>query len=369
MSDKNDQTVLLIDGNNLAHFLYTNLTPGQKMTDEMSGQLFTHIGHYGRQYTGRLQIELVLDHKPKVDVDLINNPVRVFSAIFPQTGDDLLMERFWYHHTSFHPCLVITNDDEILEIIRHERGNVLRVYDFVRRAGTHNPVFRDPDDLPLLLPPQFSDKQVSLQASLKDSIHFRISVEQQTSPTRPKRSSNRPDHGFTNLLPTSIVDGAIITSALDLPSSSTALPDTLLGQQDRVLQMESSIDRKPSSENMPIYYLNLDSWPLREGARFLRQSFCAKHRQEYKDLLASIDYDRIEAADVRAIAELLLHSCSQETNFCTRGSLIDRVRLALLQARGEPLSLAELADRTRLSIPGLNRKIKAKAGQWLIIQS
>jgi len=100
---------------------------------------------------------------------------------------------------------------------------------------------------------------------------------------------------------------------------------------------------------------------------FLNQAFCTAHLAEYKDLLDLVDAENPALEDLRALADLLLHTYAEEEQFARRGSLMTRVRLALLQARGEPVCLSELAKATGLKKHGLQGRIKAKAGPWLVI--
>ncbi len=101
--------------------------------------------------------------------------------------------------------------------------------------------------------------------------------------------------------------------------------------------------------------------------RFLLNGFCSHHRAAYQDLIEAFASPDLRPGDLRALAELLLHACGSEPGFTRRGALMARVRLALLQARGEPLSLAELAERTGLKLNGLRGRIKDKAGKWIEI--
>jgi hypothetical protein len=131
-------------------------------------------------------------------------------------------------------------------------------------------------------------------------------------------------------------------------------------------QAEAARTAEPVEEG-PFYFLSIENWPIEEGVRFLLNSFCPRHRAEYQDLLAAFDRAALRPIDLRALAELLLHACGSEPEFARQGALMARVRLALLQARGEPLSLEELAKRTGLKYSGLRGRIKAKAGLWVEI--
>ena len=351
---------LLVDGNNLAHFLYTNLTPGQKMTQADSQRLIAHLGAYARTYPRQIEVELCLDRSPgPYDPPPAN--LRVQFAEYPQTGDDLLLGRFWFHHFSGTACLVITNDEAILEEVGEAGGISLRVYDFVRRPGLVSPVFRAPEELPVVTVPVVKASETGHPLSLSASIYFRIAEDraiQETQPAKPEvcpRAKKLPE---AKALP---VDPPVKAIQPDLAADEEPPLDIPLAEDTGETHIIAAEDEGP------YYFLNLDAWPLAEGARFLLNAFCMHHRAQYGDLMDLFAPDTVRAADLRALAEFLLHTCGDEPGFAQRGALMARVRLALLQARGEPLSLAELSDRTGLKQTGLRGRIKQKAAPWVEI--
>lgn len=365
--------ILLVDGNNLAHFLYTNLNPGQKMTRADSQRLVEHLDSYSRSYAGILQVELCLDRSPG-DPEIASG-MQVFHAEYPQTADDLLLGRFWFHRLAQRPCLVITNDEAILEEVSEAQGNGMRVYDFVRRPGLTAPVFRAPDELPGAALPAPVDPKINPTLSLSASIYFRIVKEDQA---RSKTAMQNRDTGSK--------PAARSEPALEAGPETPPLPEAVLAASERVappepaspadaLPMENpgnpqhplALPEDKQSVEGPYYFLSLDTWPLAEGARFLLNAFCPRHLAEYRDLVGTLNFSALQPADLRALAELLLHTCGNEPEFATQGALMARVRLALLQARGEPLSIEQLAERTGLKRHGLQGRIKEKAGRWIEI--
>jgi hypothetical protein len=353
--------ILLIDGNNLAHHIYYDLLPGHKVTPVITQRLVGHLSGYAQQYTHQIQVELILDrpHTP----DTIPPPgLHLISAEYPQKADDVLIDRFWFHHLSGNQNLVITNDADILEEVTQAGGLWLRVYDFVRRPGIEKPVFREPQEpLPERTPTPHPSKPDPAH-SLRSSIYFRIVETQhrqapfQTAEKQPAPDSTRPMQLAQNETEPDFFD-----EELDQESAFESLP----------YSFEASIADEPSQEDLlfqePLYFLELDNWPLVEGARFLVRSFCPTHQAEFQDMLQSLDMQNIKPADIRALAELLLISCSLEPGFSTRGALMNRVRLALLKAKGEWLTLSSLSAAIGLPAVGLHGKIKKKAAPWLSI--
>lgn len=117
--------LLIIDGNNLAHYIYPDIAPGHKMAFFESQRLIEHLNNYARQNNEIVRIELCLDRSPG-EFGEVNGNLRVMWATYPQNGDDLLTGRFWFHHFSRRPCLVISNDNAILEEVAQAAGASLR---------------------------------------------------------------------------------------------------------------------------------------------------------------------------------------------------------------------------------------------------
>ena len=356
---------VLIDGNNLAHFLYSNLQPNQKMTSTESLLLINHVGSYSRTYQDQLHIELCLDRSPG-NFGWVPKNLRVFSAEYPQTGDDLLLERFWFHHNGRRPCLVITNDEAILTEVEEAHGTFLRVYDFVRRPGAVSPVFRAPDELPTAAILQEDSSRSNPPPSLSASIYFRIieenrNLEAASHTKDPLRKPNSIPQTHMTILP--VMDANPPYVEISKRQAEPEAADEIY-ENNRHPQ-EHPEDAIKAEEQVPYYYLSMDSWPVAEGIRFLRNSFCPKHREEYSDLINAYPPEDLSPADLWAMAELLLHACGSEPDFARTGSLMNRVRMALLQERGDPLSITELADRTGYKLSGMQGRLRAKAQPWV----
>lgn len=365
--------ILLIDGNNLAHFLYPHLGAADKMSASDSQQLMTHLDHYARQHNQSIEIELCFDRLPDKIGSLQTN-LRVYGAEYPQNGDDLIIDRFWYHQIGRHPCLVITNDGNIIEEIKEAAGNYMQVFDFVRRPGINNPVFRDPADLPQIPVPNNSLNEEQNRVPLSASIYFRIvedprlhnsqkrSQYQKNLPPREEQSINQR----TSTLPDTVQFALGENFQQPIEPQTDRTEESASGKCTALADVQTN-SRQLAEE--PHYFLDLNRWPIEEGIRFLIKSFCQIHRSEYQDLIDLIDPAKANREDLRALAELLLYTCSGEENFARRGSLLTRVRLTLLQARGELVSLSGLAQAAGLKKHGLQGRIKAKANHWVEILS
>jgi hypothetical protein len=362
--------ILLIDGNNLAHFLYTNLAPGQKMTPADGQRLIEQINNYARTYPQDLLIELCLDRSPGAMPPLAAN-LRIYYAEYPQTGDDLLLGRFWFHLMGEHACLVITNDEAILEEINQGQGASLRVYDFVRRPGLVTPVFRAPNEFPVISRPIAHDPKKEPALSLGASIYFRIAWEEEQPRTHivPEIPKPKEIPVRRTIQPTPSQPVHAQHEPEKLPGAPIGEPGVQAWEDDGGASdgQTADIAVETAAEEGLYYFITIENWPIDEGARFLLNSFCPKHRDEYHDLFSAFDRATLRPIDLRALAELLLHACGDEPDFTRQGALMARVRLALLRAHGEPLSLEDLAQQTGLKLSGLRGRIKAKAGRWVEI--
>ena len=136
---------------------------------------------------------------------------------------------------------------------------------------------------------------------------------------------------------------------LDIPTSSGNMPGNPLKTEDTPIK----------------YYLTISTWPINTGVRFLLASFCSTHRLQFINLLDSFDLSQLRAEDLVILAEFLRTTCSAEPGFTHRGSLMDRVRLALLKAGDTGLDLATLAVEIDIKPEGLGGRIKRKANGWL----
>lgn len=365
-----NRLVLLIDGNNLAYYLYPNLKPGKKMTSADSLRLIRHLSSYARTYSRDVEVELCLDRTPGVLPDLPDG-LRVMVAEYPIDGDTLLMRRFWFYKETGRYCLVITNDEEMLDEVDEGGGSSMRVFRFVRRPGLRSPVFRAPDEIPLL---QEGDQELS-QDQINGQITVRV-IRQQPKDRGRSRSKAAPlkveikapslqKPAADRLLSAAREKNPLPVKELS-PESKTA-NSPVERDEDRPVRKESPpaqlLGDEPSSG--PYYWLDIDLWPAAEGISFLRKQFCSRHRIINAELIAAIDDDHPTQRDVQDLADLLLQTCGDELDFARRGALMTRVQLALIQTRGKPVSLHDLAARIDLPVEGLRGRIKKKAGAWI----
>ena len=322
--------VLIVDGNNLAHYLYQFST--HKPVSAGDIQLMSmQLSQYVRAARQPVVIELCLDHFPAGQPLPRMGGVEVFVASVQEEADDVLRERFRFHDHQNHPCLVVTNDTKVREDVEEEGGAALLVYDFVRRQGK-KPVFRDPSEFPSRNPlPRLAEGEPSPQPA----------------ETVVKRPTPRP---------------------LRAPAPSpveTPLPEP---------PAQPVIESPPASEKpldaveaQPAYRLTLESWPLEKGVRFLVDSFCPEHGAEYRELYRSLKDHPLFQHDLYELANALVKYCGEEPEFATRGSLIDRLRLALLLSPEQDVPLEIILKRTGLPARGLQGRIKEKARGWLKI--
>lgn len=328
-----DSLVLILDANNLAHYIHHFPAKKTISVDDIR-QLITQLSSYVREASQSIICELCLDYHHPDQILPILNGVRIFPAQPPEEADDLLLHRFRFHHHQGRDCLVITNDIGVCDKVKDEEGSYLLVNDFVRRSG-NKPVFRDPIEFPALI---HTHKKIDLLTTSRNLT--RIEKTSQISPT----STSRLD-------PVEEYDTSLITQP----------------ENENATQIINSIT--PILYPQPAYCLSLETWPLDRGVRFLVNSFCRQHRDEYLELYRSVNPEDLRFADLVELVNALKNTCGTEPGFAARGSLLDRVRLALILCPDEAVPLSEIAKKTGLNEVGLQGRIKEKAKGWLRIKS
>jgi hypothetical protein len=321
----------LIDGHNLAHHLFM-LPAGQRLGSEIAAQLVTLLSKYRDQFSGsRPEFEVCFDGGVRPDIP--DPPgIRVLAAGHQNKADYLVVDRFRTHAYFGHDCLVITNDEEILTRVEIEGGATLRVYDFVRKQHPDSPEFQSPEVL----------ERELFRRSRKEKL--RIPEPElflhRTSPIKPSYRKSK----------------AVIQPVR--PSETSPINVQISAELDVQI-----LPQQPKPEFF--YRITFSTWPVPEGVHFLMDSFCDKHRPEFINLLNSFDPEDLRPADLQVLAEFLVAECGDEAGFCTRGSLMNRVRLALLKADASGLSLSQLAQATGLKPLGLQGRIRGKSKGWL----
>jgi len=331
---------VIIDGNNLAKYLYA-LDLEAPVTLETDRQLVAHLSGWAARQARPLVVELCLD--PRYERPADQGRVQVYVATAPESGDDAVLDRVRVHVVNGEDCLVISNDQELCAQAGEFQVDTWSVSGFVRRRDARHPVFAPAPravkagKIPGEQPVGRSTPASSLPAAAPSS--FRQRVGQFAGQVQARRRQEQIDQAIARTLTgQNTAAGAPDSSA---PASS-AVPPAL-----------------PSH-----YRLTLETWPVSQGARFLSQSFCPFHWAEVAPLVGPLA--SLQAADLPVLAGLLLDCCGQESDFVRRGgSLMDRVRLALLQAGPGGLSLPELVRLTGAAPAALERKLHRSEGKWL----
>lgn len=335
----NKPLILLIDGNNLAHYLFH--LPNRKLGEKEADLMMTHLASYARQAQPPVEIILCLDPLP-LDFNLpVKKGLRKpLVAEYPERADDVVIQRFRYHHHNGDQCLVITNDNEVSDTIFEENGSYLLVSHFVLRSGS-NPVFLSPADLPK---PRITGQRTKPETA-SSGVSLASFLERSKTNQKDRAKTARRKY-FTQASP------------VEVPPQhnpiSSAVPVEPPAPQPQPITVE------------PFYRLTLEKWPLESGLRFLLDSFCAQHGLEYQEL-RSLHAEDLQPQDLVEVAQVLVQACGNEPEFCRRGALMVRIRLALLLAGDRAVSLTELAELTGMKKEGLQGRIREKAGNWLEI--
>lgn len=316
---------LIIDGNNLAHYAF-GIGHERKIDSATDRRLAVHLHRWLEESNaGWIQVELCQDG-PAGDVPA-HPQVQIFEAQPPRTADDEIIDRVISHTHTGQACLVLSNDEFLLEEAVSAGSGVFRVYDFVLSASVDQPRFLPAIDLPE--PPQPRAPAPQPGATLADFLTPRPVHH------ASQKASRRP--------PGQVKPAAALPAPLRLAES------------------------EPGPAAGPSCRLTMGTWPPAAGVKFLLDSFCPHHRAKNRDLVAAFDPASFSPADLAELARMLVESCGSEPDFARRGSLMDRVRLALLLAGEQPLSLQALAEQTGLKGAGLLGRLREKARPWVEI--
>ena len=337
---------IIIDGHNLAFYLY-NLRHGQRLNQTIAQTLVNQLSAYQKSFITVIpEIELCFDggvRPPEPDPSM----VRVLAAGPHNKADYLILDRFRFHSFAGRPSLVITNDAEIQEKIEQEDGRFLNVFDFVLLPHPTHPVFLPPKNLPFNNPGKF--KKSKQDFALNEKGTQLVDAISEIGRLKPSQKIHLPPKPVSKPIP----EPLLAPEQDDTPHSS------------EYLAAESSQRVDPPLK----YVLTISSWPLDAGVRFLLNSFCSTHRPQFIDMLESFERSQLRPQDLVVLAEFLRVTCSTEPEFTHRGSLMDRVRLALLKADETGLDLDTLAIEIDGKPEGLQGRIKRKANGWLSVKS
>jgi hypothetical protein len=374
---KNDlsQAFLIVDGHNLAYLLF-DFKPGARLSPEIAERMAKFFSAYRAEFEGSApQIELCFDGGVRPGSPDPEG-VRILAAGHHNKADHLILDRFRVHQFFGQPCLAISNDMGVLDRIEQEGGATLKAFDLVLLRHPQRPIFMAPLELIAKFPDQHRKKRHKLIDEAIMDVNWRVRALKSDRITLPKQQLGRraesppppPSKGGQEKI------GAIPGAPFrDRGVSNSCPPFEGGGGGD-----SSTSAQLPPAENgetsplpsEPHYTLTLANWPVVAGVKFLMSSFCKQHRPEFSGLVDPGNLSQLRSDDLIVLADFLRDRCSQEPSFAQQGSLMDRVRLALLKAGPDGLSLSQLAAETGLPLKGLQGRIKGKADRWLkIIES
>jgi hypothetical protein len=369
---KNDlsQAFLIVDGHNLAYLLF-DFKPGQRLSPEIAERMARFFSAYRAEFNGAPpQIELCFDGGVRPGGPDPEG-VRILAAGHHNKADHLILDRFRVHQFFGQPCLAISNDMEVLERIEQEGGATLKAFDLVLLRHPQRPIFMAPPELITKFPDQPKKKPRKLLDETIMDADWRVRPLKQDRVRRDEVVKNPP----TGVATGSAKNPPLEKRGVREERRSRLLPPFFQGgaggdssDPAKLSTAETGeISEALPSAPEPHYTLTLATWPVATGVKFLMSSFCKQHRSEFLGLIDPSDLSQLRSADLIILADFLRDTCSQEPGFARQGSLMDRVRLALLKAGPDGLNLSQLAAETGLPIKGLQGRIKNKAIDWLEI--
>lgn len=333
---------VIIDGNNLAHFLY-NLGPSRVIPPGVDALLVDALGAWARTQSQPVEVELCLD--PRREKPTGNPWVTVFTADPGRRADGMIVGKVSHRVYAGDACLVVTNDKGLQARVADYQVRCIAVRDFVVPEQFARPTFIPlPTKIPKgLIPPSPEGDRGTPGPNVKERPRLK---------RRPEDSAGEYDRLVAQTL---AARNAKAGTASGGAANGTLAGEIVLPAADVPAQTE-------------IVRLTVDTWPAQPGAKFLKESFCSRHYPEVSILFK--DAQPLTSQDLPVLAEFLLEHCGAEGDFVRRGGcLMDRVRLALLRAVGLQLTFAEIAAQTGDSLSDVRRKVRQGAGRWVEIES
>ncbi len=342
-------TSVIVDGNNLAHYLFM-LGSRRTIPLELDEQLIADLDEWARIQEGlhqhAVRVEYCLDPRPEPPAS--QERVTVFVVGPGKQADALIVDRIAYHAFRNDPCLVISSDEELARQAAEYGARRLKAHEFapggiLRYADANQPLFIP---LPRKIP-RAELPHLSTPAGIASAV------------PEPARSADRRHRAA----PSAEEYDRLV--AQTLAARNPAPPPEEPATQEKTRPPEPQLEPQPEPERAAWrVQLDLATWPLEPGAKFLKESFCPTHLKEVQALFELAG--GLRPGDLPALAELLREHCAAEADFiCRGGSLMDRVRLALLGSESQALTAAELAGLTGDRISDMKHKLRQADGRWV----
>jgi predicted RNA-binding protein with PIN domain len=334
--------ILIVDGNNVCHELFS-LRKNSKVALANAQHLTNLLAVYANSSPFyQFEVELFFDGKLEPAGPGVKN-LRIFPSA---DADDEIIQRVFRHVGSGNQVVVISGDVELRKGIEEFGARSISPFDF---TFVHNPVsprFIHPANLP------FETKKEKTAVFHPENLQPDILEEE--FPPEPQPVAQESSNLDAN-------EGLVLEPAAESIPEPIQEPEA----PQPVIAEEEMLPDPQKKENRPAvwYRAELSDWPVEEGARFLAGAFCSRHQAEAAALAHSGQGFRPD--DLPALAGLLLSTCGSEVDFCKRGSLMDRVRLALLKHKGDWTPITRLAEEIGIPEKGLHGRIKRKAGSWV----
>ena len=332
--------ILIIDGNNLAHQLFSlrknskvSLAQAQTLADLLSAYLLANP-------TFRLHIDLYFDG----GLAPVKNGTVSLQIIPAHDADDEIIQRVFQGKRDQDHVVVVSGDEDLRNGIDYLGAVTISAFEFILVHNPKAPKFIYPGSLPF-------DFQITAAEPDPEPV---VSVEEFMPEPEPIPADTPQGEVETGLE----AEAALAEDAPEEPEApAESLPIAPVPEEP-----PAAVKVTPPALSA-WYRADPAAWPPAEGAKFLSGAFCPQHRAGAAALLHGAQ--PLRPADLSALASLLVASCGAEPNFGKQGSLMDRVRLALLKAKGAWLSIEQLAAATDLPLVGLHGKIKKKAEKWV----
>lgn len=320
---------LIVDGNNLAQLSY--FLNGSPVTIEIDREVIAALTAWALRQRRPCQVDLFLDYRQALPQG--SAQVFVHVALNGEKADPDIKKYVRHCVMTKKACLLVTADVDLARDASRQGVEVIHTNDFIKFPGYLNLAI----------------------GSFSEQYYPYMLVRQ-------------------GIVGTDSQAGAMRISTLEpgrvAPKQGRLVSEDLVDAHRRTYEdwlRSASQEKQPASAPVTVrkmmLKINLETWPLEDGFQFFSGLFCRQHRLEWQSLqLRPRDASRV---DLLSYVQLVMELCSGEEDFYSRGAtLIDRVRLALLQVHPGGLELDwienQFGDR-----PGLRHKLDVHSGKSL----
>lgn len=323
------EPVVIVDGNNLAQIKYA--LHGAPVTLQIDRAVIRALVAWVERQREHCRVDLILD--PRLVHPEGGKSVHVHVVLPGETADAHIRDHVRHCVLTKKPCVVISDDGELVEYAGRQGAYVIPVSEFIKYPNFLNlpAACYDKNSYPYFL--NTGPGVVEDQSAGGNSMRIGLNAQLRELP----KKSTLPAENMLDVHERTLRDKPV----------ATAHVEQVTGRREAYVRQ--------------MLRLNFDTWPLEDGFQFLTGCICGLHQREYQSLLGK-PAGAVQA-DLYSYYHFALELCGAEADFYYRGvSLMDKVRLMLLQAYPDGVAL-DVVEAAFGEYSAFAHKLKVHSGK------